>query len=213
MAKCIRCGKSTLVRGFVRLSDSTICTPCFRSLGFKILEAGSAAAYKYDDIKNGKDAMRSARVEKIMTSNIEDFKIHGTSYDNEDGTSIQQILSEYAVEEYGDDKLTSAEVKEELQYEDRVYLYPTMDGAFSLEATTFDGAPAIKVYLETTPGAYDHIGWIPKHNVDHVLDLITTHEYELTGEILGGPYKYLDEDGKVASDSTDFGGRLYIAYK
>lgn len=56
MAKCIKCGKNTLVRGHVKLADSAICTPCFKSLGFKLTETAGATIYKYDEIKNGKDA-------------------------------------------------------------------------------------------------------------------------------------------------------------
>lgn len=56
MAKCIRCGKSTLVRGHVKLSDGAICTPCWRSLGFKITETSTSSIYSYDEIKDGRDA-------------------------------------------------------------------------------------------------------------------------------------------------------------
>ena len=56
MAKCIRCGKSTLVRGHVKLADGAICTPCWKSLGFKITETATSSLYRYDDIKDGRDA-------------------------------------------------------------------------------------------------------------------------------------------------------------
>lgn len=75
MAKCIRCGKSTLARGHVKLSDGIICTPCFKKLGFKILEAGPAQAYTYDLIKDGKEniernrAILRARHEQWMEQN------------------------------------------------------------------------------------------------------------------------------------------------
>lgn len=55
MAKCIRCGKSTLVRGHVKLADAAICTPCFKQLGFKLTETAGASVYRYDDIKDGRD--------------------------------------------------------------------------------------------------------------------------------------------------------------
>ena len=58
MAKCMKCGKSTLVKGHVKLSDGAICTPCFLSLGFKIRDAATSSQYKYDDIKDGLEAMR-----------------------------------------------------------------------------------------------------------------------------------------------------------
>ena len=64
MAKCIRCGKSTVVRGHVKLADSAICTPCFKSLGFKLTDTAGAIIFKYDDIKNGKDSYYSNEIDK-----------------------------------------------------------------------------------------------------------------------------------------------------
>lgn len=57
MAKCIRCGKSTIVRGHVKLIDAAICTACFKQLGFKLTDTAGAVSYYYDDIKDGKDAL------------------------------------------------------------------------------------------------------------------------------------------------------------
>ena len=61
MAKCIRCGKSTLVRGHVTLADATICTPCFKDLGFKIMDSTMARAWTYNDIKDGKENLERNR--------------------------------------------------------------------------------------------------------------------------------------------------------
>ena len=62
MAKCIKCGKSTLARGHVKLADATICTPCFKSLGFKITaDAPLARAWTYGDIKDGKENVERNR--------------------------------------------------------------------------------------------------------------------------------------------------------
>ena len=59
MAKCIRCGKSTLLYGNVKLRDGSVCLPCFKRLGFDI-KLGStdltvSSMYSWDDIKDGKD--------------------------------------------------------------------------------------------------------------------------------------------------------------
>lgn len=59
MAKCLRCGKSTIVRGHVALSDGAVCTPCFKKLGFKLADTAGSGAYCYDDIKDGKDMLWS----------------------------------------------------------------------------------------------------------------------------------------------------------
>ena len=64
MAKCIKCGKNTIVRGHVKLEDAAICTPCFKSLGFKLTDTAGAASYRYDDIKNGKDNLARSLAER-----------------------------------------------------------------------------------------------------------------------------------------------------
>ena len=65
MAQCIKCGKNTLVRGHVKLADAAICTPCFKSLGFKLTDTAGAAAYSYEDIKDGKDAYYKKRIDVL----------------------------------------------------------------------------------------------------------------------------------------------------
>lgn len=64
MAKCIRCGKSTITRGHVKLADAAICTPCFKSLGFKLTDTAGATIYKYDEIKDGADAYYNKKIEE-----------------------------------------------------------------------------------------------------------------------------------------------------
>ena len=59
MAKCIRCGRSTLLHGHVKLKDAAICTPCYKALGFEV-KLGStdlliSSSRSWDDIKDGKD--------------------------------------------------------------------------------------------------------------------------------------------------------------
>ena len=62
MAKCLKCGKSTLIKGHVKLADGAICTPCFLSLGFKLGDVTTSSQYKYDDIKDGLEEMRNRRL-------------------------------------------------------------------------------------------------------------------------------------------------------
>lgn len=84
MAKCIRCGKSTVVRGHVKLADSAICTPCFKSLGFKLNDTAGAIIFKYDDIKNGRDAYYSNEINKAAErydqEHAADYDISTTHY-------------------------------------------------------------------------------------------------------------------------------------
>ena len=64
MAKCMMCGKSTLVKGHVKLADGAICTPCFLKLGFKLTDTATSSTYTYDEIKDGKDAMYQKKAAK-----------------------------------------------------------------------------------------------------------------------------------------------------
>lgn len=209
--KCERCGKGIgIVRRGQALADGYICYQCLDELGFD--KAGRGAkrwTYTYDQIKNGKAALFSRPAVK---KNLEEYKAHGISYENEDGHSIQKILSAYVKDEYEDDKLSNAEIKEELEYEDKVYVYPSMDIRVILEPTEFDGEPAVKIMGETSPLTYTHIGWIPKRDAAHVIEIMNNHDYEVTAELVGGPYKYRDEDDKIRVASTEFGCRVYLAY-
>ena len=60
MAKCIKCGGSFLTRGRIKLADADICFKCFDSLGFDH-KTGiyTGKTYKWDDIKDGFDAMQA----------------------------------------------------------------------------------------------------------------------------------------------------------
>ena len=211
MAKCIKCGKSTLVRGHVALADCVLCTPCYKSLGGKITEAYLMKYKTYDEIKDG--VTPKIKIVDSSPATLATYKIVGTSYENDHGDDIQEILSEYVKKWFSDEKLTAAEIREELEYDDRVYIYPTMDISVDLIPTTFDGEPAVKVMLEPEKDEYVHIGWIPKRNAAEVINLIENYDCGFSGELIGGPYKYEDEDGELASDVDGYGGKVYISYK
>lgn len=76
MAKCIRCGKSTALRGTVQLKDATICGKCAKALGMDKTEILIATQYRYDDIKDGMDVYYAKQTIKWATlQDIEDGKI------------------------------------------------------------------------------------------------------------------------------------------
>ena len=62
MAKCIRCGKNTLVRGHVGLKDGAICTPCFKELGYKITDATTSRLYTYSELVEHKNPTPSVKI-------------------------------------------------------------------------------------------------------------------------------------------------------
>ena len=81
MAKCIRCGKSTLVKGHVKLADCAICTPCFKSLGFKLTDTATASMYKYDEIKDGRDAYNlNKQKDRIRQAALDSVSVKVANY-------------------------------------------------------------------------------------------------------------------------------------
>lgn len=62
MAKCMKCGKSTLIRGHVGLKDGAICTPCFRELGYKITDATTSKLYTYAEIVERNQSTPSVKI-------------------------------------------------------------------------------------------------------------------------------------------------------
>lgn len=213
MAKCMKCGKSTLFRGQVPLADGTICSLCYKDLGFDVSDVSLMKFKTYAQIAAGKEAMVQVEIANNAPATLSTYKIVGTSYENDQGKDIQKILSKYVKKWFSDEKLSAADVREELEYDDRVYVYPTMDITVDLIPTTFDGEPAVKVMIEDDPNEYIHIGWIPKQNAAEVSNLIENYDCSFSGELLGGPYKYEDEDGKIKSDIDGYGGKVYISYK
>jgi len=160
--------------------------------------------------KKQKPEKEPAPVKEMRT--LEEFKVHGMSYKNDANTDIQKLLKEFAKDEYADDKLTASEIREELEYEDKVYLYPMMDINVKLEPTEFEGKPAVKVLGETSPLVYEHIGWIPKRDAARVIEIMNARDYKVTAELVGGPFKYRDDDDKIKSDSTEYGCRIYLTF-
>ena len=76
MAKCIRCGKSTALRGMVQLKDATICGKCAKALGMDKTEILIASQYRYDDIKDGMDVYYAKqRIKSSILQDIKDGKI------------------------------------------------------------------------------------------------------------------------------------------
>ena len=83
MGKCMKCGKSTLVKGHVKLADGAICTPCFLKLGFKLGDVTTSSIYKFNDIKDGLAAYQANRIKEHMKKDIIENSsdlIHFTNY-------------------------------------------------------------------------------------------------------------------------------------
>lgn len=68
MSKCIRCGGSFLTRRRIKLADSEICGKCFGELGFDKSDMLISSLYKYDEIKNGREAYYNNRIDELAAA-------------------------------------------------------------------------------------------------------------------------------------------------
>ena len=84
MAKCIRCGKSTALRGHVKIKDADLCGVCFKELGFQRNDVLTASLYSYADIKDGRDAYYSRSI-----------KAHADQYDIDHAEKYGLSLKHY----------------------------------------------------------------------------------------------------------------------
>lgn len=101
--------------------------------------------------------------------------------------------------------MTAKDIKEDCSYEDPVFKYDPAEFEPVIEETTFEGSPALRVFL-----GGDQIGWIAADKVETVRSLLSGELIDITGEVVGGPYKFLDYEDKVRSKSAQFGATITL---
>lgn len=142
-----------------------------------------------------------------------EYKVVGTTYKNEDGDSIQDILQHIPADLIDHEELyngeTNADIKE---YGERVSIYEGNELAGKIEETEFEKEPAIKVYLKDVNNKFRGIGWISKPQVEEVKAIFQNHDCTAGIMIVGGKYKYLNDDEKVETDESTYGARLIVHY-
>lgn len=222
MAKCIRCGRGGMgvLHQAIRLNDkSLICFKCYKELGFKPLEDITAAPllYSWNDIKDGKEAYlaRASRTTKSDESYYS-YKIVGTAYKNENGADIQKILKNYIEANSYDEPyfgMTNKDIKDEGQYDERIYQYEPVNADAELIPTEYNGDPAVKVMLIDEESDPVHIGWIAAEKAQDVIDMIGGDPILTSAEIRGGKYKFLNLDDKVKTGEVNFGGLVKVPKK
>lgn len=94
MAKCMKCGKSTLVRGHVGLKDGAICTPCFRELGYKITDAATSKLYTYAEIVGRNQSIPSVKIANYG----QERDVNCTEQEREIYDIIRSLLDDYNLE-------------------------------------------------------------------------------------------------------------------
>ena len=212
--KCVRCGHGVgLTRRGLRLLDGNyICFKCFDEIGFdKSDRIVFNNPYTWEAIKNGKAAYLKPKKkpQKAYT-----FKVVGVTYDHGDGDP-QRILKLY-MNEYGDHEfqyegMTNAEIRDEMNYDDKVYQFEPVDFSPIMEPTKYEGAAAIRVLLEDDNKVYV-IGWIAAEQVETVNELLAKHVVDITGAVTGGKYKFVSyPDDKVETETDNYGATVTIS--
>ena len=141
-----------------------------------------------------------------------EFKVKGTSYDNEDGKNrqkvIQDVINTYIDNEQIDkdelyDRNTNKDIKD---YGFRVSIYEGIDFPAKLKKSKYKNEDCIEVYLIDYYKKENKIGYIPKELVQIILNDIDENE-EIPVEIIGGKYKEYDAfEDKVTTEDTGIYG-------
>lgn len=144
-----------------------------------------------------------------------EFKVKGTSYDNDDGKNrqkvIQEVINTYIDNEQIDkDELYDGNTNKDIEeYGFSVSIYEGIDFPAKLKKSKFNNEDCIEVYLIDYYKKQNKIGYIPKELVHIVWDSVNENE-EIPVEIVGGKYKEYDilEDKVVINDTELYGVRI-----
>lgn len=144
-----------------------------------------------------------------------EFKVKGTSYDNDDGKNrqkvIQEVINTYIDNEQIDkDELYDGNTNKDIEeYWFSVSIYEGIDFPAKLKKSKFNSEDCIEVYLIDYYKKENKIGYIPKELVHIVWNSVNENE-EIPVEIVGGKYKEYDilEDKVVINDTELYGVRI-----
>lgn len=141
-----------------------------------------------------------------------EFKVKGTSYDNEDGKNrqkvIQDVINTYIDNEQIDkDELYDGNTNKDIKdYGFSVSIYEGIDFPAKLKKSKYKNEDCIEVYLIDYHKKENKIGYIPKELVQIILNDIDENE-EIPVEIIGGKYKEYDAfEDKVTTEDTGIYG-------
>ena len=144
-----------------------------------------------------------------------EFKVKGTSYDNEDGQNrqkvIQDVINTYIENEQIDkDELYDGNtIKDIKEYDISVSIYEGIYFPAKLKKSKFNNEDCIEVYLIDYYKKENKIGYIPKDLVQTIINDVNENE-EIPVEIVGGKYKEYDilEDKVVINDTGLYGVKI-----
>lgn len=144
-----------------------------------------------------------------------EFKVKGTSYDNEDGKNrqkiIQDVINTYIDNEQIDkDELYDGNTNKDIKdYGFSVSIYEGIDFPAKLKKSKYKNEDCIEVYLIDYYKKENKIGYIPKELVQTILNDVNENE-EIPVEIIGGKYKEYDvfEDKVTTEDTGIYGVKI-----
>lgn len=144
-----------------------------------------------------------------------EFKVKGTSYDNEDGKNrqkvIRDVINTYIENEQIDkDELYDGNTNKDIEeYDLNVSIYEGIYFPAKLRKSKFNNEDCIEVYLIDYYKKENKIGYIPKELVHIVWDSVNENE-EIPVEIVGGKYKEYDilEEKVVINDTGLYGVKI-----
>lgn len=196
-------------------------------------------ATKYST-SNARQDNKSLKKENIITNNDEtkveqtndlkpkfnicQFNVAGTTFiDEETGKNRQRIIQNIAKEgielgyliPYND---TSNKDMLELYIDEEFWVSGQYIKRTKLEITEYNNEPAIKVYISDYKDVYYHIGYVPKVEINKVLEILNNNPKEIYSEFTGGKFKeiYFDDEAlkdKVrVNDSLSYGVKVTIKY-
>lgn len=156
--------------------------------------------------------------------NIYQFNVAGTSFnDEETDKNRQKIIQNIAKEgielgyliPYND---TSNKDMLELYIDEEFWVAGQYIKRTKLEETKYNNEIAIKVYISDYNDIYYHIGYVPKIEINKVMEILNSNPKEIYSEFSGGKFKeiYFDDEtlkDKVrVNDSLSYGIKVTIKY-
>lgn len=173
----------------------------------------SKVVKKAEPSSNQASTKQDAAVKKSFCN----FKVAGVTKRNDQGDNIQYLIGKYVKEilEFEDpyQGLKNKEIYEDY-YDDKVYeagdIYPPHPMKFVFDPFNQYDPNAIKIFVDTV----GHIGYVPASDNVKIGEIIRNHEYDITWEITGGKYKYVDEvEDKIKTDSEPYGIEVTLKYQ
>lgn len=183
---------------------------------FPIIIPYKIIAYAYKLILNNAVKEQSSTTHKRKYRRSYTFNVAGVTKKNDVENNIQELLDELVKEEVESSgaylELTNKEILEDY-YDERIYETTDVCGSdevyFMPEPDNAYDPNAIKVIHEYL----DHIGYVPRECNILVGDILKNTEYNIYWKLVGGRYKYIDDNGKVKTKKDNYGVNIKINYK